>query len=91
MSRDWFDEWLDSDENDGGYLDEESRPVSWIELGLVALVGGVLAVLLIVCAISVLVLVFGGVTLLFREFAVTKWLAVIGVVAGLLYWEKKSR
>lgn len=92
MSRDWFDEWLDSDEDDELDLepDEPERPVSWAEFLLICFIGGLVGVVVIVCAISVLVLLVGGVTLLLQEFAITKWLLVIGVIAGFLYWEKKA-
>ena len=86
---DWFDKWLDSDDSDESDPDCFQRPISIAEFALMLFIGGLVAVMLVVCAIAVLVLVFGGLTLLWEEFAITKWLLAIGVFAGFMYWDKK--
>lgn len=86
---DWFDKWLDSDDSDEFDPDEPQQSISLIELALIVFVGSLVVLMLAVCAIAVLVLVLGGITLLWQEFSITKWLLAIGVVAGFMYWDKK--
>jgi hypothetical protein len=91
--RDWFDEWLDSPSGDEGYGDEydEDRPrPTPAEIVLMAALSVIVLFILAALVVAVLVILIGGIVLITREFGFLRWVLVIAVFCGFMYWDKKA-